>query len=509
MTTLIPKYRQGLTGSLNRPIDEKIGEWISVLDFGADPTGVLDSTAAFNLATQATTAWSSALTYNIIIPSGVYKLNGTVYVRKGQTIWGQGQGTNLVCSGNTTSETFYLGFGNVGGVPAQDPGGNPVAIGSFWSVGGAANSGVIRSGTSGYLIRDVFLTSPGVGLDLSGTSDGLITNVQIDQALTGILLDGGQNIVISNFDIYLANFGIRMGGGTRDVQFSNGIIEYSAYQSVQFTGSETKSINFSNVSFVMNEQFATFQGYVFLSASNLEVLFTGCSFRNMYNSAITYSNGTTLTISFKGCIFDGTRSTSAYTQSTTAYALNAAYGTYNFDGCEFRNLYNQIITVNNNLTALNIKGGEVINCPATRLNLVTTQRTPNISIKNVTGFAHQVSNATHQYVVLPFWNGSTIWKVSVKGNPAASSSLEYSAAEEGAYSVAYQFAGSGNMYVDKALLWATPNRAVPGLLGAVVCFGNVPGGAATSATYATTGLICISVATASAENFQWYAETSN
>ena len=65
------------------------------------------------------------------------------------------------------------------------------------------------------------------------------------------------------------------------------------------------------------------------------------------------------------------------------------------------------------------------------------------------------------------------------------------------------------MYADKALLWATPNRAVPGLLGAVVCFGNVPGGSATSATYATTGLICISVATVSAENFQWYAETSN
>ena len=50
MTTLIPKYDQGATGAVNRPINLKLAEQVSVLDFGADPTGVADSTTAFTNA---------------------------------------------------------------------------------------------------------------------------------------------------------------------------------------------------------------------------------------------------------------------------------------------------------------------------------------------------------------------------------------------------------------------------------------------------------------------------
>ena len=57
MTTLIPKYDEGATGAVNRPINQKLAEIISVLDFGADPTGVADSTTAIQAAiTAATTA---------------------------------------------------------------------------------------------------------------------------------------------------------------------------------------------------------------------------------------------------------------------------------------------------------------------------------------------------------------------------------------------------------------------------------------------------------------------
>ena len=38
MTTLVPKYDQGSTGAVNRPINQKFAESVSVLDFGADPT---------------------------------------------------------------------------------------------------------------------------------------------------------------------------------------------------------------------------------------------------------------------------------------------------------------------------------------------------------------------------------------------------------------------------------------------------------------------------------------
>jgi hypothetical protein len=53
MTTLIPKYDQGSTGAPNRPINEKLGETLSILDFaGIDPTGAVSSSAGIQTAIQ-------------------------------------------------------------------------------------------------------------------------------------------------------------------------------------------------------------------------------------------------------------------------------------------------------------------------------------------------------------------------------------------------------------------------------------------------------------------------
>jgi hypothetical protein len=66
MTTLVPKYDLGETGAVNRPFNEKLAESVSVLDFGADPTGVADSTSAFNSAL--------ATRKRIYIPNGTYSV---------------------------------------------------------------------------------------------------------------------------------------------------------------------------------------------------------------------------------------------------------------------------------------------------------------------------------------------------------------------------------------------------------------------------------------------------
>ena len=81
MTTLIPKFdfKNGgatPTGAINRTIREKLAEVISVTDFGADPTGVADSTTAVNNAIAYATAGydTYAAGKAIYFPAGSYKI---------------------------------------------------------------------------------------------------------------------------------------------------------------------------------------------------------------------------------------------------------------------------------------------------------------------------------------------------------------------------------------------------------------------------------------------------
>jgi len=72
MTTLIPKYDQGGTGAINRAINLKLNEQVSVFDFGAVGNGSTDDTASFNAA------WTSANPKAVLVPAGSYKITGTV-----------------------------------------------------------------------------------------------------------------------------------------------------------------------------------------------------------------------------------------------------------------------------------------------------------------------------------------------------------------------------------------------------------------------------------------------
>jgi polygalacturonase len=77
MTTLIPKFdlKDGgttPTGSVNRPINKKLADIISVKDFGAVGNGVTDDTAAFN------NAWAYGNPQAVLVPAASYKITGTV-----------------------------------------------------------------------------------------------------------------------------------------------------------------------------------------------------------------------------------------------------------------------------------------------------------------------------------------------------------------------------------------------------------------------------------------------
>ena len=77
MTILIPKFdlKDGNatpTGAVNRPINQKLSDSVSVLDFGAIGNGTTDDTTAFNAA------WTASNPKAVLVPAGSYKITGTV-----------------------------------------------------------------------------------------------------------------------------------------------------------------------------------------------------------------------------------------------------------------------------------------------------------------------------------------------------------------------------------------------------------------------------------------------
>jgi len=82
LSQLGSNYLQGGSGSVARTTASKLQESVSVLDFGADSTGVSDSTAAF---TAALTAAKSAF-----VPAGTYKLATPIQWQPGWQLIGEG-----------------------------------------------------------------------------------------------------------------------------------------------------------------------------------------------------------------------------------------------------------------------------------------------------------------------------------------------------------------------------------------------------------------------------------
>ena len=91
MSTLIPKFdlKNGGTtpaNAINRPINEKLSDSVSVLDFDADPTGIADSSTAFSSAIGTGKA--------VYVPSGTYLINISITNRT--VIYGDGSTASIV-----------------------------------------------------------------------------------------------------------------------------------------------------------------------------------------------------------------------------------------------------------------------------------------------------------------------------------------------------------------------------------------------------------------------------
>ena len=82
-------------GTVPRSAQDRAADVANVLDFGADPTGVADSSAAINAA-AACVAAGSTLRKAVYLPTGTYRVNHQINLTACQTLYGDSRGSSVL-----------------------------------------------------------------------------------------------------------------------------------------------------------------------------------------------------------------------------------------------------------------------------------------------------------------------------------------------------------------------------------------------------------------------------
>lgn len=174
-------FTQSGTGAVVRNAQDKLRESISVLDFGADPTGVSDSAAAFALA--------FAVGGRIVIPAGTYKTSAASSLVSGTELIGLGLPTvtttaadKHIISGVGLSNVSIRGVSFVGMGSSTVP---TVSVGGY----SATASGLVTLATcTNVTISDCSFTAFYNGVSALNCSDVDITRNRITNwLLYGVL----------------------------------------------------------------------------------------------------------------------------------------------------------------------------------------------------------------------------------------------------------------------------------------------------------------------------------
>jgi hypothetical protein len=345
-------YSQGASGSVSRTVTSKLQESVSVLDFGADPTGAADSTAAFQNALNSVSAsggivWGAPGSFKVgalTMPSGV-SLRGTYY--------------STLLASSATATILTTGSANL------------IEGWQFASASGAQTAGsYINVQGSGVTVRDCEIKQNYIGISV-GTSGGLeainFTARNLNFFSPNVAAGGG-GILLNNFgsatlDTVIMSgplsgtqpdFGVRVINGDT-AYMSNCNITHYGYALDLSTPSAQNVYSFeaANCDFDSGDTNASGSS---CSSANIEpnggvynTLFSNCWFGlSKVNSGCTVSpqgSGVVDGIAFTGCQFPanagdgltvvGTSAknwivTGGFAGGNTNNGLRAANGTSNF-----------------------------------------------------------------------------------------------------------------------------------------------------------------------------------
>lgn len=189
-------FLQNGVGAVPRDITKKLKESGSVTDFGADPTGVADSTAAFQ---KAIAAYSS-----VFIPAGKYMIDPSqgIVVRTGLNLWGDGKNKTVLFAkpgGCTTAQlASYRGCAiirrNFSMAPAKNSYVNDVRLADF---------AVVMT----HPLKSVTSTEIQIGIDMRNITRSIVERVHVGN----IAPVGGPYVKSINGNYEIQGYGIVLG----------------------------------------------------------------------------------------------------------------------------------------------------------------------------------------------------------------------------------------------------------------------------------------------------------
>lgn len=158
--TALVGYFQSTSGWVGRTLQSKLLDQISVLDFGADPSGTADSSVGIQNALNAS--------LNVYFPPGTYKISSAMSLQVGQEIWGAGAGNTII---------------SIAG-----------AVAGFQLINGAIGEAKI-------LVRDLTLNganASATGLEFTLCESVTVENVRFAGLQFNIVIDRGRWFLIDN-----------------------------------------------------------------------------------------------------------------------------------------------------------------------------------------------------------------------------------------------------------------------------------------------------------------------
>jgi len=183
-------FLQSGTGAVTRSVTSKIGEIVSVKDFGATGNGVTDDAAAIQAAHDSLGANGGELFF----PDGTYIVSTVINITKSINIRGTGKVSTTIRTSSGTAQIFNVSVQSIFINNMRFNSSVTRTAGAFIQF--TTNGG--RGSVKDFLMEDYYI---GIQITASATvriKDGTLSNGATSAGSTGILLDGGNDHYIDN-----------------------------------------------------------------------------------------------------------------------------------------------------------------------------------------------------------------------------------------------------------------------------------------------------------------------